>query len=105
MTLDHPNIVALYGMFYDQENIYLVLELITGGHLFTQMKYVKNYPEIEAANIVSEVCAGLEHMHRMEIIHRDLKPENILLQLVHPYQSREFTKYAILAGLYTLQTR
>lgn len=33
-ALDHPNIVKFYGFFEDEENIYLILEYISGGTLF-----------------------------------------------------------------------
>jgi aurora kinase len=32
--LNHPNIVRLYGYFYDEQNIYTVLEYCQGGNLF-----------------------------------------------------------------------
>ena len=38
MTLNHPNIIQMYGMFDDAENIYFIEELMTDGHLFKKMK-------------------------------------------------------------------
>lgn len=32
--LNHPNILRLYGYFYDEQNIYTVLEYCPGGNLF-----------------------------------------------------------------------
>ena len=33
-TLDHPNIVKMYGTYYDEEKIYLILEYCSDGELF-----------------------------------------------------------------------
>ena len=32
---NHPGVVALYGYFQDAEMLYLVLEFLNGGELFT----------------------------------------------------------------------
>lgn len=32
--MDHPNIVKLYGTFYDEDKVYLVLEFCGDGELF-----------------------------------------------------------------------
>lgn len=74
MTLTHPNITQMYGMFDDAENIYFIEELMIDGHLFNKMKQTKRLPEEEAASIVKEIIEGVEYMHRMSMIHRDLKP-------------------------------
>ena len=74
MTLNHPCITAMYGMFDDEDNIYLVEELMIHGHLFTQMKQKKRLSEEETALVIRELCDGVDYMHRMSVIHRDLKP-------------------------------
>lgn len=36
--LNHPNIIKLYGVFSDDDNIYMIMEYIEGGELFTELK-------------------------------------------------------------------
>lgn len=45
MTLTHPNITQMYGMFDDNENIYFIEELMIDGHLFNKMRQIKRLPE------------------------------------------------------------
>ncbi len=38
MFLNHPNIIKMYGCFHDASNIYIILEVGTGGQLYHQLK-------------------------------------------------------------------
>jgi serine/threonine protein kinase len=76
--LNHPNILKMYGFFYDDEKIYLILEWAPGGEVFTDLKLNKKYPEPKAAHIVAQVIDAFSYMHSKNVIHRDLKPENLL---------------------------
>jgi len=53
------------------------MEYAENGNLYKKMKKDGVYSEIEAFNIFSQVCLGLEFLHSQNIIHRDLKPENL----------------------------
>lgn len=77
--LDHPNIVRLYETFEDMRNIYLVLELCTGGELFDRILTDGKFTEQVAAHCVQQMFRALNYMHQNWIMHRDLKPENWLL--------------------------
>lgn len=77
--LRHPNIISLEEVFDEPENIYLVLELVTGGELFDQIVSRGMYSERDAANIVRQILEAVAYMHENGIAHRDLKPENLLL--------------------------
>ena len=37
--------------------------------------------EEQACFYISEICLGLEELHRLEILYRDIKPENILMDI------------------------
>merc|ERR1719330_1389695 len=77
--LDHPNIVRLYETFEDQRNVYLVLELCTGGELFDRILADGKFTEQAAASSIRQMLRAVNYMHQNFIMHRDLKPENWLL--------------------------
>jgi serine/threonine protein kinase len=78
--LCHPNILRLFGFFYDETRIYLILEYAPGGELYRYMDSLGGqFPEREAARYIYDIASALRHCHSKRIIHRDLKPENLLL--------------------------
>ncbi|KAJ3220996.1 hypothetical protein HK099_003833 [Clydaea vesicula] len=77
--INHPFIVELFQTFQDQTYLYMVLEYVAGGDLFTYLRKVQKFSEEEATFYVSEVLIALDYLHSKDIIYRDLKPENILL--------------------------
>lgn len=80
MELRHPNILQMYGFFYDEVNVYLILEYAEGGELYSYKDYEKSgLPEHEAAQFIYQITKALRYCHSKEVIHRDLKPENLLL--------------------------
>lgn len=79
MKLDHPNILRLYDYFEDQVNVYLVLELCSGGELFDRIIEKKYYNETEARIIFKQIMKAIIHCHMQGVCHRDLKPENFIM--------------------------
>lgn len=79
--LNHPNIVSVYdvGRINDVQP-YLVMEYIKGESLADKISRQGAMPITTAANIIVQICRGLQEAHSQGIIHRDLKPENVLLQ-------------------------
>eukprot|EP00039_Didymoeca_costata_P017299 m.320278 g.320278 ORF g.320278 m.320278 type:complete len:775 (-) comp16518_c0_seq1:207-2531(-) len=76
-----PFIVGFHGCFQDSMNLYLNLELITGGELLQvlQKQPFGRLPSDAARFIVAETTIALEYLQNLDICFRDLKPENILL--------------------------
>jgi serine/threonine protein kinase len=76
----HPNIMRLYEIFENADNIYLVLEYLTGGNLYEHLRENGfSITEVSACKYVYSVACALKYMHSCGIIHRDIKPENIVL--------------------------
>ncbi|CAM9403996.1 unnamed protein product [Ectocarpus sp. 12 AP-2014] len=76
--LRHRNILRLFGYFYDEKRIYLILEFAPGGELYKTLQKGR-FSEAKGARYVLDVAQALAHCHKKNVIHRDLKPENLLI--------------------------
>ncbi|KAF2286981.1 hypothetical protein GH714_036689 [Hevea brasiliensis] len=77
--LRHPNILRLYGYFYDQKRVYLILEYAAKGELYKELQKCKYFSERRAATYVASLARALIYCHGKHVIHRDIKPENLLI--------------------------
>jgi serine/threonine protein kinase len=77
--LRHPHIIRLYGYFYDEKSLYVVLEYAMYGNLYQQLKKSKFFNEDKSRHIIRQVVSALIYMQERNVIHRDIKPENILI--------------------------
>lgn len=76
----HPYIIRLLDIFENQDYIYIVMENLSGGDLFTYLEKRKfTVPEQRAKVIAHQLATALYYLHSFGIAHRDLKPENILM--------------------------
>lgn len=62
----------MFGYFYDDRRIYLILEFAPGGELYKQLCKGR-FPEEKGARYVLDVAQALDHCHKKKVIHRDLK--------------------------------
>lgn len=73
-ALDHPHIVRAIETFSHRNQIFIVMELCSGGDLYSRDPYT----EETAARIISSILSAVAYMHSRKICHRDLKYENVL---------------------------
>ncbi|RWS10614.1 serine/threonine-protein kinase Aurora-2-like isoform X1 [Dinothrombium tinctorium] len=77
--LQHPNILRLYGYFWDEKKIYLILEFAPQGELYNKLRKAGRFDNKTSAQYIAQMIDALEYCHSKKVIHRDIKPENILL--------------------------
>ncbi|KAI0408743.1 Pkinase-domain-containing protein [Xylaria palmicola] len=75
----HPFLITLWGTFQDARNLYMVMDFVEGGELFSLLRKSGRFPNPVAKFYAAEVTLALEYLHSRHIIYRDLKPENLLL--------------------------
>ncbi len=78
-TLNHPNIVAVYDWGAVDGIYYMVMEYVRGRSVRELLNAGGRLAPAQAADILRQTLAALEHAHAKGIVHRDLKPENILI--------------------------
>ena len=76
--LHHPFIVNMNCAFQDFENLYLVMDLLTGGDLRYHICKLRRFSENKTKFFIACLLLGLEYIHSNNIIHRDIKPENLV---------------------------
>ena len=77
--LKHSFIVNMQYAFQCRENLYLVMDLMSGGDLRYQLWKCHRFTEAQTKFFLTCIICGLEYLHSHNIIHRDLKPENLVL--------------------------
>jgi len=77
--IEHPFIVNLRFAFQDDENMFMVLDLMIGGDLRFHLDRLGGFNEETLRFYCAEIACALNYLHNKGIVHRDLKPDNILL--------------------------
>jgi protein kinase A len=77
----HPFITRLIASFSDHDSLYMLLDYVPGGELFTYLRKLRRFDEDVARFYAAEIVLVLEFLHEAQdgIAYRDLKPENLLL--------------------------
>jgi serine/threonine protein kinase len=78
-TLSHPNIVTVHDVGKEGATPFIAMEYVEGKtleHLINEQR-VLSFEEV--ADLIGQVCDGLDFAHQHGVVHRDVKPANILL--------------------------
>uniref|UniRef100_A0A7S1V2J1 cGMP-dependent protein kinase n=1 Tax=Grammatophora oceanica TaxID=210454 RepID=A0A7S1V2J1_9STRA len=80
-SIDHPFVVNLVSTFQDERSLYMLIELVQGGELFSVIhtETRDGIPNANARFYAACILESLSHLHHRSICYRDLKPENILI--------------------------
>ena len=77
-ALNHRNVVAVYDVVEDGDQLWLVMEYIPGRTLADLLEQGPLSLE-DAVRIGAQVADGLVAAHERGLVHRDVKPANILV--------------------------
>ncbi|KOG98504.1 protein kinase IME2 [Saccharomyces eubayanus] len=89
----NDHLIQIFEVFIDSENyqLHIVMECME-QNLYQMMKHrgrrVFSIPSLKS--ILSQILAGLKHIHQENFFHRDLKPENILITPSTQYFDKEY---------------
>jgi len=76
---DSPFIIRSYGCFQDKRCVYLALEYVPGGELFTLLRTNKRFSTKATRLYAAQVVLALRYLHDRGLMYRDIKPENLLI--------------------------
>ncbi|CAN4080825.1 unnamed protein product [Withania somnifera] len=79
ISVRNPFVVRFFYSFTCRDNLYLVMEYLNGGDLFSLLRNLGCLEEDMARIYIAELVLALEYLHSLNIIHRDLKPDNLLI--------------------------
>lgn len=75
----NENIIEIFDVFEDRDDVHIIMELCTGGELFDSIVQQGTFSEYDAACMLRAMLKVIAVLHDHYVIHRDLKPENFLL--------------------------
>ena len=79
-NMESPYIVNMHFAFQDKENLYLIMDYLSGGDLRFHISRHKKFSEEQTRFFICGIILSLEYIHSKNIIHRDIKPENLVLE-------------------------
>ncbi|XP_043704002.1 probable serine/threonine protein kinase IREH1 isoform X2 [Telopea speciosissima] len=79
ISVRNPFVVRFFYSFTCRDNLYLVMEYLNGGDLYSLLRNLGCLDEDVARIYIAEVVLALEYLHSLHVVHRDLKPDNLLI--------------------------
>jgi len=74
----HEQIPRLFAFFEENQEFYLVQELIEGNDLSQELIPGKRLSEVQVISLLKDILEILEFVHQQKVIHRDINPHNII---------------------------
>eukprot|EP00916_Digyalum_oweni_P001797 GHVL01003462.1.p1 GENE.GHVL01003462.1~~GHVL01003462.1.p1 ORF type:complete len:307 (-),score=20.58 GHVL01003462.1:164-1084(-) len=78
-TVEHPFVINMLASFQDEKRLFILMEYVNGGELFSYLRRESRLPNESAKFYAAEIILAFQFLHGLNIVYRDLKPENLLL--------------------------
>jgi serine/threonine protein kinase len=78
-SVDHPNILPIYGAGESSGLLYIAMRYVHGTDLKEELDTRGALPLAEVMRVLSDTASALDAAHEAGLVHRDIKPGNILL--------------------------
>ncbi|MEA5618263.1 serine/threonine-protein kinase [Cronbergia sp. UHCC 0137] len=79
--LRHPQIPQFLGHFEENQQLYLVQELIVGKTLTQELQQQGVFSEAKIWHLLKDLLPVLQFIHTRQVVHRDIKPDNIMRRM------------------------
>src|SRR3954465_11820948 len=86
-SIDHPNVIPVYGAGEEDGHLYLVMRYVPGTDLHALLRREGRLAPGRAAAIVAQIGGALDSAHSAGLVPRDVKPANVLIAGSHVYLS------------------
>ena len=85
--INSPFVINMLCSFQDKNNLFIVMELLSGGDLqFHILNYDYYFTETQLKFLMTNLILGIEYIHKKDLIHCNIRPDNIM------FDSRGFAK-------------
>jgi eukaryotic-like serine/threonine-protein kinase len=98
-NLSHPNIVTVHDFGIHDDQLFIVMEFVSGIDLKTYLKQHERLEIDEGIDLILQACAGIGYAHRAGLVHCDVKPQNML---VTPDKRLKVVDFGIARALATI---
>lgn len=104
-SLQHPHIVQIYDLDYDDDKVFMVMEHIEGDSLSMLLKQQEQLALETILSILTDIAEALDYIHERGLVHRDIKPSNVMIRRnTTPYPQAVLLDFGV-ARLLSSQTR
>ena len=90
----HENIVRYHQHYFENDKVFIVMELCQNGDLRAAIKAQKEsgepFSEEQLLLWLYQMFKAIVYLHEKKIIHRDIKPGNILLSITKDIKLTDF---------------
>ncbi|KAK2156578.1 hypothetical protein LSH36_209g01022 [Paralvinella palmiformis] len=78
-AINFPFLVHLECSFKDNSNLYLVLEFVAGGDMYSHLQREEHLSELQAKFYGAQIVLAFDYLHNLDIIHRNISLKHLLI--------------------------